>query len=174
MCPLPSRVAPRLRRRGRRLPRRRRGRVARRGVGQHVERAPSWWCAPPPPRHAAPAPVHPRRGGARHPGLAATVRLLGPGPPSVHSLAAAAPLSCLPLSDALETARPAPLHAPTACAHFAPFDICRRWTGPCPPPLASPLRTGLPNRDSATRSWSCACRCDPSYSYVNCLGKGAV
>ena len=44
------------------------------------------------------------------------------------------------------------------------------WTGSCPPPLASPLRMGLPNHDHGAISWSCECRCDPSYSYTNCLG----
>ena len=47
------------------------------------------------------------------------------------------------------------------------------WEGPCPPPNASILRTGWPNRGRGARGerrWSCTCTCDPSYSYLNCLG----
>ena len=47
--------------------------------------------------------------------------------------------------------------------------LWKKWEGPCPPPLASGLRTGLPNFDTSSEAWSYPCRCDPAYSYLNCL-----
>jgi len=44
----------------------------------------------------------------------------------------------------------------------------KMWEGPCPPPGAGALRSGLPNLGS---DYSCECRCDMSKWYLNCEGQ---